>query len=271
MKLEKVYPGFPGQSYKLADFISVARACGLEHLKAWLHFWNFLISRHSLGMKNKLSEATYARKSEQIANVICNDDFVMKYGETGCEATKNNKILNIDTDNDETIRKSDLIIIHKRDDTEIEFSNIEFKKSAVLKQTKMCQNSKNTRINACILYDLMSVTQKPDIKVITIDWNGREGCLYEVNKFESCVVASPISPVFIPKRLDELLHFKVWADESFCLPKFQGGSIRISESHCPCHDTRVVFYPGASNEGYWTSKHVIKQLMNVLVFFRRII
>ncbi|KAI9249110.1 hypothetical protein EDC94DRAFT_589263 [Helicostylum pulchrum] len=55
------------------------------------------------------------------------------------------------------------------------------------------------------------------------------------------------------------------------MPKSQGRSIMIAESQCPCHGTmravingkemisRVVFYPGATSEGYWTSDHMIVQ------------
>jgi hypothetical protein len=68
--------------------------------------------------------------------------------------------------------------------------------------------------------------------------------------------------------------------ESFILPKSQGRSIMISEFHCPCHGTmravingkavtsRVVFYPGAAYQGYWTSEHMIAQLQDVLELFK---
>jgi hypothetical protein len=68
-------------------------------------------------------------------------------------------------------------------------------------------------------------------------------------------------------------------NESFILPKSQGRSIMISEFHCPCHGTmravingrtmtsRVVFYPGAAYQGYWTSDHMIAQLTDVLELF----
>lgn len=73
----------------------------------------------------------------------------------------------------------------------------------------------------------------------------------------------------------------VWLEESenFILPKSQGRSIMISEFHCPCHGTmraiidgkpmtsRVVFYPGAPHQGYWTSEHMIIQLRDVLLLF----
>ena len=67
--------------------------------------------------------------------------------------------------------------------------------------------------------------------------------------------------------------------ENYCLPKSQGRSIMISEFHCPCHGTmratvdgvpmisRVIFYPGAGYNGYWTSAHMANQLKDVLVLF----
>lgn len=66
-------------------------------------------------------------------------------------------------------------------------------------------------------------------------------------------------------------------DESYCLPKSQGRSIMISEFQCPCHGTmrgtvngkpatsRVIFYPGASFEGYWKSEHMHDQLQNTVI------
>lgn len=69
------------------------------------------------------------------------------------------------------------------------------------------------------------------------------------------------------------------ATENFIMPKSQGRSIMIAEFQCPCHGTmravingkemisRVVFYPGATSEGYWTSDHMIVQLKDVLELF----
>jgi hypothetical protein len=37
---------------------------------------------------------------------------------------------------------------------------------------------------------------------------GREGYFYELYKVKNYVVAMPICSLFIPKRLDEILHFK---------------------------------------------------------------
>jgi len=72
-----------------------------------------------------------------------------------------------------------------------------------------------------------------------------------------------------------------WVDgtERSILPKSPGRSIMISEFQCPCHVTmravingkemisRVVFYPGAAHQGYWTSEHMLNQLRDVIVLF----
>ncbi|KAI9254197.1 hypothetical protein EDC94DRAFT_619201 [Helicostylum pulchrum] len=58
------------------------------------------------------------------------------------------------------------------------------------------------------------------------------------------------------------------------MPKSQDRSIVVSEFQCPCHGTmravvngkemisRVVFYPGAASQGYWTSEHMIVSAIN---------
>lgn len=77
-------------------------------------------------------------------------------------------------------------------------------------------------------------------------------------------------------------HAWVENNESYCLPKSQGRSIMVSEFHCRCHGTmratingkkvtsRKIFYPGAANEGYWTSKHMLEQLEEVITLFNHI-
>ncbi|KAI9255459.1 hypothetical protein BY458DRAFT_520062 [Sporodiniella umbellata] len=161
------------------------------------------------GDEKDLSEFTYIRKFEQILDVIFEDsNIVMKDGESGCQATKNNKILDLDLNDCEISRKVDLIFIHKRDQVNLELSNVEFKKSGASKQTKMCQHSKNARINACIFNDLMVLRLSQNTKLITIDWNGRYGYLYELCKIKDCIIARAASPLFIPKRLDEIIEFK---------------------------------------------------------------
>lgn len=74
-------------------------------------------------------------------------------------------------------------------------------------------------------------------------------------------------------------HAWVERGESYCLPKSQGRAIIVSEFHCRCHGTmravingknvtsRLIFYPGQANDGYWTNKHMLKQLEEVIVLF----
>lgn len=109
----------------------------------------------------------------------------------------------------------------------LKVANVEFKKSGVSKLVKLCQNSKNTRINACIYNDFSFMYSNPNIKIITMNWSGklnhifmilstywlllyigREGYFYKLFEIDNCLVAKPIGSFFLPKRLDEILYFK---------------------------------------------------------------
>ncbi|KAG2231563.1 hypothetical protein INT48_002979, partial [Thamnidium elegans] len=134
--------------------------------------------------------------------------------------------------------------------------------------------------------------EREDVVAYRNEWSKRIMLYREYSETYSyddvSIVIPPILPTNVRQHVfvthDESTFYAndhqqyAWLEETenFCLPKSQGRSIMISEFHCPCHGTmramingkpmtsRVVFYPGAPHQGYWTSEHMITQLKDVL-------
>ncbi|KAI9329106.1 hypothetical protein BD770DRAFT_477956 [Pilaira anomala] len=70
-------------------------------------------------------------------------------------------------------------------------------------------------------------------------------------------------------------EFWLKEDENYIRKKGQGSSIIVSEFQCPCHGTmrhgdktsREYFKAGGDREGWWTYKHMVKQLKDVINLF----
>lgn len=70
-------------------------------------------------------------------------------------------------------------------------------------------------------------------------------------------------------------EFWLKEEENYIRKKGQGSSIMVSEFQCPCHGTmryggktsREFFKAGGDREGWWTYKHMVKQLKDVIDLF----
>lgn len=98
------------------------------------------------------------------------EGITMKDGERGSKSTKISKILD-DNAKDENARKVGLLFTVKREESQVELLNMEFKRSTVSETTKLIQQNKNIRINGCILNELKNVLRQ-DTNILTMDYNG---------------------------------------------------------------------------------------------------
>lgn len=154
--------------------------------------------------EEKLSENTYLRKFAEITDTLFKKtNLIIKDGETVCEASKRMQIIN---ECDVTFgRRLDLIVTSEQDDErDIELCSLEFKKGDASYITLLCQQSKNLRINACILNEIHLLTLEENISIAYLDFSGRNAYISQLFKMNNQFVAHEVGRVVIIKSLLEL-------------------------------------------------------------------
>lgn len=89
-----------------------------------------------------------------------------------------------------------------------EVSSIEFKKRAVSSTISLHQQSKNIRINGCILSQIHLMTHSTDDTVLYYDFIGRDGYLCQLFEFQGAYICQRLYDISIPKNLIELGSFR---------------------------------------------------------------
>ncbi|KAI7871266.1 hypothetical protein BDF14DRAFT_1719185, partial [Spinellus fusiger] len=69
-------------------------------------------------------------------------------------------------------RRLNLIVTSEQDGRDIEHYSLEFKKFDMTYTTLLCQQSKNLRINTCILSKIHFLTPEKSISVVYLDFAG---------------------------------------------------------------------------------------------------
>ncbi|KAJ2955007.1 hypothetical protein NQZ79_g8912 [Umbelopsis isabellina] len=147
-----------------------------------------------------LSESTYLRKFEAILEATFADtDLKLKDGETFSRSSSRNQIFN--NYQVSSGRRIDLMITSSTMD---ELCSIEFKKSDATTKLLRNQQSKNLRINACLLNEMHLLTRNSDIGICYMDFAGRHGYIAEVFRYEDFFVAYKIAPVHVAKSMFEV-------------------------------------------------------------------
>lgn len=151
----------------------------------------------------KLSENTYLRKFADIVDTLFkNTNLLIKDGENICEASKRMQIIN---EGDVTFgRRLDLIVTSEQDVKDIELCSLEFKKGDAPYATLLYQQSKNLRINACILNEIHLLTLDENISIAYLDFSGRNAYISQIFKMNDRFVAHEVGKVTIIKSLLEL-------------------------------------------------------------------
>ncbi|CAO3674767.1 unnamed protein product [Rhizopus stolonifer] len=114
-----------------------------------------------------------------------------------------------DYGNTEFGRRIDVLIsLQTQYKHEIEFCGIEFKTQAANDSLLQYQQSKNIRINATMLDDIIGITKDKCISNIYMDWWGTSGYIIQLFKQKDYFVAQYISSIHIPSSLLELDDFR---------------------------------------------------------------
>lgn len=164
----------------------------------------FSINNFNLWKKEeKLFENTYLRKFADIVDTLFKKtNLVIKDGENVCEASKRMQIIN---EGDVTYgRRLDLIVASEQDCRDIELCSLEFKKGDASYTTLLYQQSKNIRINACILNEIHLLTLEENISIAYLDFSGRNAYISQIFKMNDQYVAHEVGKLIVIKSLLEL-------------------------------------------------------------------
>ncbi|KAI9473458.1 MAG: hypothetical protein EXX96DRAFT_578046 [Benjaminiella poitrasii] len=153
--------------------------------------------------EEKLSKNTYLRKFAEIVDTLLQKtNLFVKDGENACEALMRMQIMN---DGDVTFgRRLDLIITSEQDDRDIELCSLEFKKGNASYASLLHQQSKNLRINACILNEVHLLTSDENICNAYLDFAGRDAYISQIFKMNNKYIAHEVGKVAVIKNLLEL-------------------------------------------------------------------
>lgn len=123
--------------------------------------------------ESSLNESKFTSKFENILDMLFIDSGLIAGGEEG--TSKSTKRMVIFNDYESTFgRRSDMLVVGSKND---ELSNIEFKKAAAQDHLATHQQSKNDRINSCILNQVNLMTDSIDHTILYYGFIGRCGSL----------------------------------------------------------------------------------------------
>lgn len=106
----------------------------------------------------------------------------IKDGKSSCSSTRNMQIINqYET---EYGRRIDLLVVAEGDE-EHELCSVEFKKHNVDNTTMIKQQSRNARINYCILNEMHLLANNTDTTITYMNFSGRSGYIAQLFKHDN--------------------------------------------------------------------------------------
>lgn len=161
------------------------------------HFWK--------GASPK-SELAYLRKFEGLLDVIMDDtELILTDGESVCVSTRDSLRSMMEEDElTEFGRRIDLIVNCSRLGATVELCSIEFKRQDASKSEVTHQQSKNARINSCILSSINSLTRNSSNQVLFFDFVGNSGYMTQMCCYEDVMFSQKITDLHIPTDTFEL-------------------------------------------------------------------
>ncbi|KAG2203515.1 hypothetical protein INT46_010894 [Mucor plumbeus] len=161
------------------------------------HFWK--------GASPK-SELAYLRKFEELLDVIMDDtELILSDGESVCVSTRDSLRSMMEEDElTEFGRRIDLIVNCSRLGVTVELCSIEFKRQDASKSVVTRQQSKNARINSCILSSINSLTKNFSNQILSFDFVGNNGYMTQMCCYEDVMFSQKITDLHIPTDTFEL-------------------------------------------------------------------
>ena len=154
--------------------------------------------------EDRYNESKYTSKFEDILDLVFTGSGLFALGGEGTsQSTKRMAIFN---DYESTFgRRSDTLIIGTQND---ELANIEFQKAIVQDNLVVHQQSKNIRINSCILNQVNLMTDTTDNVIMYYDFIGRSGYLAQLFVYDDVYVCQKVQSITIPARMLEMESFR---------------------------------------------------------------
>ncbi|ORE11112.1 hypothetical protein BCV72DRAFT_332415 [Rhizopus microsporus var. microsporus] len=154
------------------------------------------------------SEYTYLRKFESLLEIILDDaELIMSDGESICASTRDclrSSLKEVDEEMTKFGRRIDLLIKCSRLDTSAELCSIEFKKNDASNTDIIHQQSKNARVNVCILNSLNCFTNAFDNQVLSVDFVGTNGYMTQMFWCKEVIVTQKVCSLSIPTDVYDL-------------------------------------------------------------------
>lgn len=163
---------------------------------------------------------TYLRKFESLLEVILDDtDIVLSDGENVCVSTRDSlrSIMEEEEELTEFGRRIDLLVNCSRLGITVELCSIEFKKQDAANPVIIHQQSKNARINSCILSTINSLTKNSNNQILSFDFVGNSGYMTQMCCYKDVILSQTVSDIHIPTDVldldclrSTLKHFYLW-------------------------------------------------------------
>lgn len=152
------------------------------------------------------SELAYLRKFEGLLDVIMDDtELILSDGESVCVSTRDSVRSILEEDElTEFGRRIDLIVNCSRLGVTVELCSIEFKKQDASKSVITHQQSKNARINSCILSSINSLTRNSSNQILSFDFVGNSGYMTQICCYEDVMFSQKVTDLHIPTDAFEL-------------------------------------------------------------------
>lgn len=157
-------------------------------------------------------ELTFYRRFGSILDVLFKgSEVILSDGETACQSSRiameANKCVFAGEDTSPTYsRKIDLLLKYD-EKKQIDLCSNEWKKTKVTNDLKLKQQSKNMRVNACIINNQQG-TYGESHSVLALDIIGLNGYIYKLTKIDNYFNATSFCAVVIPRCFSDIDSFE---------------------------------------------------------------
>ena len=132
-------------------------------------------------------------------------ELILSDGESVCVSTRDSLRSMMEEDElTEFGRRIDLIVNCSRLGVTVELCSIEFKRQDASKSVVTRQQSKNARINSCILSSINSLTKNFSNQILSFDFVGNNGYMTQMCCYEDVMFSQKITDLHIPTDTFEL-------------------------------------------------------------------
>ncbi|KAI7860651.1 hypothetical protein BDC45DRAFT_430168, partial [Circinella umbellata] len=132
-------------------------------------------------------------------------DLILSDGENVCVSTQDSLRSIMEEDElTEFGRRIDLLINCSRLGVTVELCSIEFKKQDACKSVVTHQQSKNARINSCILSSINSLIRNSSNQILSFDFVGITGYMTQMCCYEDVMFSQRVTDLHIPTDIFEL-------------------------------------------------------------------